>query len=99
MTFMRVADHAFNYSLLGVTGFEAMKRLVEGCDCYNFTYSRLDDAIETFAALEGKSPKSKAQVQGQKSKVRNQPTKGLRLWTLDLRLWTIPTRSAPPHSS
>lgn len=49
---MRVADNAFNYSLLGVKGFETMARLIDGSLCYDFTYSVLDEAIETFAALK-----------------------------------------------
>lgn len=50
--FMRVADNAFNYSLLGVKGFEAMAGLIDASLCYDFTYSVLDEAIETFAALK-----------------------------------------------
>lgn len=49
--FMRVADNAFNYSLLGVPGFETMSRLIDHCQCYDFSYSDLDDAVATFAAL------------------------------------------------
>jgi hypothetical protein len=50
--FMRIADNAFNYSLLGVKGFEAMAGLIDASLCYDFTYSVLDEAIETFAALK-----------------------------------------------
>jgi len=50
--FMRVADNAFNYSLLGTEGFETMVRLIDASLCYDFTYSVLDEAIETFAALK-----------------------------------------------
>lgn len=50
--FMRIADNAFNYSLLGVKGFEAMAGLIDASLCYDFTYSNLDEAIETFAALK-----------------------------------------------
>ena len=53
--FMRVADNAFNYSRLGVTGFETMAGLIDTCQCYDFTYSNLDDAIETFSALKPSS--------------------------------------------
>jgi hypothetical protein len=48
---MRVADNAFNYSLLGVTGFETMTGLIDNCQCYDFTYSDLEDALATFSAL------------------------------------------------
>ncbi len=49
--FMQVAENAFNYSLLGRAGFEAMARLIAGSASYQFSYSRLDDAIEVFARL------------------------------------------------
>ncbi len=50
--FMRIADNAFNYSLLGVKGFETMAGLIDASLCYDFIYSVLDEAIETFAALK-----------------------------------------------
>jgi len=50
--FMRVADHSFNYSLLGVPGFETLARLIDGCPCYDFTYSLLDEAMDVFASLK-----------------------------------------------
>ena len=49
--FMRVADNAFNYSLLGVQGFTTLSRLIENCQCYEFTYSDLDEAMATFSSL------------------------------------------------
>lgn len=47
-TFIHFAENAFNYSTLGETGFDVVGRLVDQCDCYDFTYSRLDDALEVF---------------------------------------------------
>lgn len=52
--FMRVADNAFNYSLLGVKGFETMVGLIDQCQCFDFSYSNLDEAIGIFAALKPK---------------------------------------------
>lgn len=49
--FMRVADNAFNYSLLGVQGFETMARLIDSCQCFDFCYSDLDEAVATFSSL------------------------------------------------
>ncbi len=49
--FLRCAGNAFNYSLLGMRGFETQSNLIEGSDCYELTYSRLDDALAIFAAL------------------------------------------------
>ena len=47
-TFIHFAQNAFNYSTLGQRGFEIATRLVDQCKCYDFSYSRLDDALEVF---------------------------------------------------
>jgi HprK-related kinase A len=51
LTCLDLADNAFNYSPLGKTGFDIVVRLVNNCDCYDFVYSRIDDAIATFDRL------------------------------------------------
>jgi HprK-related kinase A len=48
---MRVANMAFNYSLLGLKGFETLSRLIDVCTCYDFCYSDLDQAIAVFEKL------------------------------------------------
>jgi len=53
---MTLIDSAFNYSMLGTSGFEAMTRFIEQCDCYDFTYSRLEDALRMFNELEAPLP-------------------------------------------
>jgi len=50
-TFMELANNAFNYTLHGAQGFALLDRVVSACACYDFTYSRLDEAINTFAEL------------------------------------------------
>ena len=50
-TFMLIADQSFNYSILGVRGFDGVGRLVDECQCYQFTYSQLDDAVMVFHEL------------------------------------------------
>ncbi len=50
-TFTHFAQNAFNYSILGELGFDAVGRLVDCCDCYDFRYSRLEDALEVFEWL------------------------------------------------
>ncbi len=50
--FMRIADNAFNYSLLGQRGFEVLAQVIDESEAYDFTYSVLDEAIACFAALE-----------------------------------------------
>lgn len=49
--FIHAASHAFNYSLLGALGFRLTAQLLERCDCRNFEYSRLDDALAFFEDL------------------------------------------------
>ena len=49
--FMQLADNAFNYHLHGRRGFEALGLLIDRSRCFEFVYSRLDDAIATFDEL------------------------------------------------
>ena len=49
--FMHNATHAFNYSLLGRLGFDLNVALIDACDCWDFEYSRLDDALRIFEDL------------------------------------------------
>lgn len=49
--FMRIAGYSFNYSVLGTVGYQSVAKLVEACECYEFSYSVLDEAIETFNNL------------------------------------------------
>ena len=48
---MELGRNAFNYLLLGLDGFNALSELVDASDCYDFRYSRLDDAVEIFDKL------------------------------------------------
>jgi HprK-related kinase A len=50
-SFLRVAEHAFNYSVLGVTGFRTLADMINGCDCYDFRYSDLAQAVAVFEDL------------------------------------------------
>ena len=49
--FLKLADNAFNYSSLGTHGFEAVAGLMDRAECYDFTYSQIDEAIACFDAL------------------------------------------------
>ena len=49
--FMHAANHAFNYSLLGRLGFELNAALIDACDCWDFEYSQLDEALCAFDGL------------------------------------------------
>ena len=56
-TFIYLADNAFNYSHLGADGFRVGTHLIDQTDCYDFQYSRLDDAVATFNRLaDARSP-------------------------------------------
>lgn len=51
LAFMELAHNGFNYSIHGAAGFDVLSRLVDGCRCCHFRYSRLDDAVAAFDAL------------------------------------------------
>ncbi|MDO8450907.1 MAG: HprK-related kinase A [Rhodoferax sp.] len=50
-SFMQLAENSFNQSVHGRRGFEALSDLIGRCDCYDFSYGRLDDAIAVFSKL------------------------------------------------
>ena len=50
-TFMLIAEQSFNYETLGPAGFDAVSALVGSCQCYQFSYSSLVDAEQTFDQL------------------------------------------------
>ena len=50
-TFIYLAQNAFNYSHLGVDGFRVGTQVIDQTDCYDFQYSRLDEAINLFNKL------------------------------------------------
>ncbi len=41
----KLASNAFNYELLGQTGFELIKNITSSCPCYNLTYSRFEQIL------------------------------------------------------
>ena len=46
-----LARNSFNFGVLGAAGFERLCDLVEGSRCFDFSYSRLDDAVSAFEQL------------------------------------------------
>ncbi|RJG23255.1 HprK-related kinase A [Massilia cavernae] len=54
--FMQLAANAFNYTLLGRQGFDALASIIGQSDSYSFSYSALDDALDTFARLAPPAP-------------------------------------------
>jgi HprK-related kinase A len=50
-TFLLLAEQSFNYHIHGQRGFDAVGRLIDSTQCFQFSYSRLDDAQRVFDAL------------------------------------------------
>lgn len=48
---MRLIDQSFNYSILGLQGFERLSDLVAGAEAWEMEYSSLDEAREALAEL------------------------------------------------
>jgi HprK-related kinase A len=48
---LKVAENCFNYNILGVQGFTSASDLIEASDCYEFSYSSLEEAVALFAEL------------------------------------------------
>lgn len=61
-TLVRVAENAFNYSVLGADGFETLADVIESSDCYELRYRDLDEAIQLIddlpARLSGPLPRA-----------------------------------------
>jgi len=53
---VRLVENAFNINVHGLNGFELLARLVDGCDCFEFRYSRLDEAVALFDSLAASRP-------------------------------------------
>ncbi len=52
--FIDIADNSFNYSRLGVSGFNVLRDVIDSADCYQLCYSQLDEAVQIFNALKPK---------------------------------------------
>lgn len=48
---LELGRNAFNYGLLGASGFHTLAEVVDQSDCYDFEYCVLDDAVHMFDAL------------------------------------------------
>ena len=49
--FMKLMGQTFNYAVHGREGFAAMSALIDQCDCFDFSYSQLDEAVALFDCL------------------------------------------------
>lgn len=50
-TLLDIGHNAFNYSVHGRRGFDLLSQLIDRCDCYDFSYGDLDQALAAFEAL------------------------------------------------
>jgi len=57
-----LARNGFNYLALGEVGFDVLGKLVAGCDCHDFVYSDLNEAVAAFDALVSQA--RRASVEG-----------------------------------
>jgi hypothetical protein len=48
---LELARNSFNYIILGLAGFEILSDVITDCDCYDFSYSSLEEAVEVFDSL------------------------------------------------
>ena len=48
---LKVAKNSFNYSVLGLQGFNVLGDLISKCACYELSYRSLDEAKETLESL------------------------------------------------
>lgn len=48
---MTLAEHAFNFNVLGKEGFDCMANMVDQAECYDFTYPDLDSALAGINSL------------------------------------------------
>ncbi len=54
IAFIRLTNNAFNYRLLGETGYRTLVSLIKSCGCYSFSYSNLESATQTLNTLATK---------------------------------------------
>jgi HprK-related kinase A len=50
-TLMALAEHAFNFNILGEEGFDSMSNMIGRVKCYDFTYADLTTALEGIDGL------------------------------------------------
>ena len=52
---LELGRNSFNYTVLGLTGFEILADVISASDCYDFRYSQLDEAVSVFDQLAARS--------------------------------------------
>ena len=52
---LELGRNSFNYPVLGLAGFDALSAVISSSECFDFTYSQLEDAVTVFDDLAGRS--------------------------------------------
>jgi hypothetical protein len=52
---LELGRNSFNYTVLGLTGFEILADVISASDCYDFRYSQLEEAVSVFDQLAARS--------------------------------------------
>ncbi len=50
-SFLNIAKQCFNFHILGETGFKTLDKVVTNCQCFEFRYSDLEEAVDFFDNL------------------------------------------------
>jgi hypothetical protein len=48
---LELGRNSFNYTVLGLTGFDMLADVITASDCYDFQYSSLEEAANVFDQL------------------------------------------------
>jgi hypothetical protein len=52
---LELGRNSFNYTVLGLTGFEILADVISASDCYDFRYSQLEEAVSVFDQLAARA--------------------------------------------
>jgi HprK-related kinase A len=50
-TLLEAAQNGFNYAILAETAFDALAAALDDCECYDFCYGDLEEAVDVFGRL------------------------------------------------
>lgn len=53
---LELGRNSFNYTVLGLTGFEILADVISASDCYDFRYSQMEEAVSVFDQLAAREP-------------------------------------------
>ena len=56
--FMQLVQNAFNYNVVGAPAFDVLTHIIDGSDCFTFSYGKLEQAMTVFDQLASPPRKS-----------------------------------------